>query len=146
MPRNQRGQGLVEAALVVGLLVTLTLGGLEFGYSFVALHFLTQAASAGARVASTYQVGVRDVCGCFKDPTAVKAAIKSFVKSEVGNVATVSDVTVVQNTANNAGTCVTPATPTIAVTVTGTIPRVSGLFGSTPVNFSRTETFRDEGV
>ena len=146
MRRKENGQGLVEAALVVTLLVVLTLGSVEFGYSFVALHFLTQAASAGARVASTYQVGGRDTCGCFKDPTAVKSTIKAFVTTEVGQVATISDVTVVQNTANNSGTCTTPATPTVAVTVTGTIPRVSGLFGSTPVNFSRTETFRDEGV
>ena len=146
MRRNQSGQGLVEAALVVSLLVVLTLGAVEFGYDFVALHFLTQAASAGARVASTYQVGSRDSCGCFKDPTGVKSTIKSFVTTEVANVATISDVTVVQNTTNNSGTCTTPATPTVAVTVTGTIPRLSGLFGSTPVSFSRTETFRDEGV
>ena len=144
--RNQKGQGLTEAAIVVTLLMMLTLGAVDFGYSFVALHFLTQAASAGARVAATYQVGSRDSCGCFKDSSAVNSTIKSFVKSEVGSVATVSTVTVVQNTVNNSGTCVNAATPTIAVTVTGTIPRVTGLFGSTPVSFSRTETFRDEGV
>src|SRR5262245_34040141 len=104
MRRNQRGQGLTEAAIVVVLFVVLTLGAVECGYSFVALHFLTQGTSAGARVAATYLVGGRDQCGCFKDATSVRNTIKNLVKSEVGNVATISDVTVVQNTTNNSGT------------------------------------------
>jgi len=36
--------------------------------------------------------------------------------------------------------------PKVRVTVQGTIPRIFGLLGSSPLNFTRTETFRDEGV
>src|SRR6266403_2557125 len=66
-------------------LVTLTLGAIEFGYTFRALHTGTQATAAGARAASVLQGGNRDACGRITDTSA----IDSLVRSQVGRVVTV---------------------------------------------------------
>jgi len=142
--RNQKGQALTELGIVVALLTTITIGAVEFGYTFFALHMITQATAAGARAASVLQVGSRGVCGQITDPTLI-SDINDLVRTQVGNFATVSSVQVVQ--VPNPGTAFpcTPsaAMPKVRVIVDGTIPSIFGLRRST--GFERIETFRDEG-
>jgi Flp pilus assembly protein TadG len=149
--RNGKGQALVEFGIVVTLLVVLTLGAIEFGYAFLALHFVTQATAAGARAASVLEVGSRGACGQLTGN--YQAAIQTLVRSQVGSVATVSSVVVEQvPQPTGSGTSTDPCGPTpnlmpkVSVTVQGSIPRIFGLLGSSPVQFTRTQTFRDEGL
>src|SRR2546422_8082587 len=65
--RNAKGQAFVELGIIVALLITITIGAVEFGYAFLALHTVTQATAAGARAASVLQVGNRDACGRITD-------------------------------------------------------------------------------
>ncbi len=146
---KQLGQALTEMGLVVALCVLLTLGIVEFGYTFMALNLITQATSAGARAASVHQMGSRGLCGKITNDTAITAVPTGIVAAQIGNIATIppGGVTVTQNPAPNTvapchmfgGTDI----PLVIVTTTGTIPDVFGLFGST-ISFTRTATFRDE--
>lgn len=63
--KSQKGQGLVEFALVFPLLMLLILGMIEFGWILNGKITLTNAAREGARVAAIYQ-----------DNTKVNAAVK----------------------------------------------------------------------
>jgi Flp pilus assembly protein TadG len=157
--RNQKGQALTELGIVVALLITITLGAVEFGYTFFAFHMVTQATAAGARAASVLQVGSRGPCGGITDPSS----IQNLVLSQIGSVATVSssNITVQQfdSCPGNApcgpscsgtpgtavGSCASPppTTPVVCVTVKGTIPSIFGLRKSS--GFTRVESFRDEG-
>ncbi len=148
--RNRKGQAFVELGIIVAVLITITMGAVEFGYAFLALHMTTQATAAGARAASVLGANYRNACGGFVYTTPNHIdAITQLVTSQVGTIATVTDVSVKQcdvNCAPVSGTlpCSVPDMPKVRVTVVGTIPRVVGLFGSSPRAFSRTETFRDE--
>ena len=157
--RNQKGQALTEFGIVVVLLVTITLGAVEFGYTFFALHMVTQATAAGARAASVLQVGSRGPCGGITDPSS----IQDLVLSQIGSFATVSrsDITVQQfdscpgnapcgqscngTPATAIGSCVSPppSTPVVCVTVKGAIPSIFGLRQSS--GFTRVQSFRDGG-
>ncbi len=112
------------------------------------LHTVTQATAAGARAASVLQVGNRDACGRITNTSPIQA----LVLAQVGNVATVSGVRVQQVPAITGDGVTQPCStapngmPKVRVTVQGTIPRIFGLLGSSPLNFTCTETFRDEGV
>ena len=141
---NQKGQALTELGIVVALLITITIGAVEFGYTFFALHMVTQATAAGARAASVLQVGSRGVCGQITDPTLM-SDITDLVRAQVGNFATVSNVRVVQVPTPGTTFPCPPATamPKVNVIVDGTIPSIFGLRRST--GFERIETFRDEG-
>ena len=145
---KQLGQALTEMGLVVALCVLLTLGIVEFGYTFMALNLITQATSAGARAASVHQMGSRSLCGKITNDTAITGPT-GIVRSQIGNIATVppGGVTVTQDpTPNTVTPCHTFSgsdIPKVIVTTTGTIPDVFGLFGST-ISFTRTVTFRDE--
>ena len=50
--RRQRGTTIVEAAIVLTLLMLVTLGAIEYGWMFVNLQRITNAARQGARVAA----------------------------------------------------------------------------------------------
>src|SRR2546428_5159007 len=143
---NQRGQSLIEMGLTVALCVLLTLGIVEFGYTFLALNLITQATSAGARAASVHQMGSRGLCGSITDDSAITGST-GIVRSQIGSTATVSLVTVNQYplpyTATPCETFNGSNIPKVIVTTTGTIPDIFGLFGST-LSFTRTAQFRDE--
>lgn len=55
--RNEKGQGLVEFALILPLLLLLVLGIIQFGIIFSSQIAITNAAREGARVAA---VGLND--------------------------------------------------------------------------------------
>jgi len=50
----QRGQGLVEAALVMVLFMAIALGLVTFGHAFMAVNMITHAARDGARLPATW--------------------------------------------------------------------------------------------
>ena len=146
---NQRGQTIAEMGLIVVLSILIVLGIIEFGYAFMALNVVTQATSAGARAASALQVGSRGTCGLITDASAVDGQ-NGLVRSQIGKIATVADVTVTQlPTPKTSPTiCDTfsgSTIPTVTVTVTGSLPHLFGLLGSSAFNFTRVEVFRDEG-
>jgi len=138
--RNQKGQALTELGIVVVLLIMITLGAVEFGYTFLALHMVTQATAAGARAASVLQVGNRGVCGNI-DPAWCTNEIESLVRTQVGSFATVSGVQCLQVPNPGSSFPCSPATamPKVKVIVNGTIPSIFGLRKSTV--FQRTQTF-----
>jgi Flp pilus assembly protein TadG len=157
-PRGgQRGQALAELGIVITVLVLLTLGAIEYGYTFLALHVVTQATAAGARAASVLQVGNRGPCGGITST----GAIQDLVLSQTGSIAQVSrsDITVQQfdscpgnspcgpsctGTPSPTVPCTSsPTTPIVCVTVKGTIPSIFGLRRSS--GFTRVQSFRDEG-
>src|SRR3989442_592473 len=94
---KQRGQALVEAGLVIALFVIVVLGMIEFGYAFMALNVITQAATAGARAAAALQVGNRGTCGTILDKSAVEGNPNGIVRRQIGGIATVTNVTVTQD-------------------------------------------------
>jgi len=146
MRRNQSGQSLVELGVVVTLFITLTLGAVEFGYAFMALHIITHASSVGARYASALDVvGSRGTCGVIT--AAGQSQVQGRVTSQIGGVVNVTNVAVTQTPTPAAATPCPTITeiPTVTVTVTGSIPHLFGLLGSGALSFTRAQTFRDEG-
>jgi Flp pilus assembly protein TadG len=152
---RRRGQALVETALTVTILVLLSLGIVQFGYAFMELEMITNAARDGARFGAA-RVN-RDDCDCLQagDLTTNTGTIAALVKTEIGNVmdASLLSVTVVQTPLPCAGGCpcdpascaTIPATAlrTVDVTVSGTVPYMFRLIG-TGYGVNRVVRFRDE--
>ena len=128
-----RGQGLVEAGIVIALIVTVTMGIIEFGRAFMITNMITHAARDGARMAAVVPVTGRDAQGTITDT----ASIISQVKAEIANVVPTAGLSVAVTQPNT-----TP--PTVQVTVTGNVNYIFNLVGTT-FAVSRTATFRDEG-
>ncbi len=148
--KSQPGQALVEAGLVIALFIIVVLGMIEFGYTFMALNVITQAATAGARAAGALQVGGRGTCGQITDTSSVDGDPNGLVRQQIGRIATVTQVNVGQNpdpTVMCSGACCSLGTtiPTVTVTVTGNLAHLFGLLGSGSFSFTRAVTFRDEG-
>lgn len=94
LKKSEKGQGLVEFALVFPLLMILILGMIEFGWILNGKITLTNAAREGARVAAIYQ-----------DDSKVEAAVKkasegSGLKEVKGIRTTDDDTATVKATAN----------------------------------------------
>src|SRR3989442_13361744 len=142
MRKNQSGESLVELGVVVALFITLTLGAVEFGYAFMALHTITQASSAGARYASALDVaGSRGTCGVIT--AAGQSQVQGRVTSQIGGVVNVTNVAMAQIPAPLTATpCadLSATIPTVTVTVTGSIPYLFGLLGSGALSFTRAQT------
>lgn len=57
---RERGTTIVEAAIVLSLLMMVTIGAIEYGWMFVNLHRITNAARQGARVAAVSGAALDD--------------------------------------------------------------------------------------
>lgn len=79
--KNERGQALVEFAVVIPIFLMLLLGILQFGIVFNNYITLTDAARAGSRVAA---VSRQDSCPECKAKTAVQDAAGGLDQSELG--------------------------------------------------------------
>jgi len=141
---KQKGQALAEFGACAFLFVLLTIGLLDFAWDFVQIHMVTQATSVAARAASA----LSHPCG---DSSAKLALAKQLVTAQTNGFATVDPNTGVTVTFTNetkgGAPCVAAGTsPQVTVHVTGTITDLFGLVhqGGT-LNFTRTETFLDEG-
>jgi Flp pilus assembly protein TadG len=133
--RRQRGQALIEMAVVVTLLFFLVMGIIEFGRAFMITNMITHGARDGARFGATLEPSLRDNIGCFTaDGTD---AIVDHVNEQLDNVGvTTADVDVNQCCDDN-------DIATVTVAITGTIDYVFNLVGSS-FNVNRTVTFADE--
>jgi len=152
-----RGQALIETALTVTILVLLSLGILQFGYAFVELGMVTNAARDGARFGAARPN--RTACGCLQtaDTTQNTGNIATLVRNELSNVMSAADanaltISVAQNPSPCASgncPCTTCSTPTpstlrtVDVTVTGTMPYMFRLVG-TGFTVNKLVRFRDE--
>jgi len=149
--KSQPGQALVETGLAIALFIVVVLGMIEFGYAFMALNVITQAATAGARAAGALQVGSRGSCGQITDTSSVDNNPNGLVRKQIGGIATVQQVNVRQDpdpTVLCSGACCSftgSTIPTVTVTVTADLPHLFGLLGSGSFRFTRAVTFRDEG-
>jgi Flp pilus assembly protein TadG len=82
---RRRGVALVEAALVFQLLLLVTLAALQYGWAFVNLQRITNAARHGARIAAAW--GAMDADG----ETEI-AALVSDMAGATYDVATAGDL------------------------------------------------------
>jgi Flp pilus assembly protein TadG len=109
--RGERGQAMVEFALVLPILLTVVWGCIEFGRAYWTYQQLSAAVSEGARTAAVS----RSVA--FPSTTVTTA-----VRNAAPNL-TASNLTVT--------TTSTPWTPGQSVTVTGTYPESIKILGIT---------------
>ena len=159
-----RGQALVETALIVIPLILLAFGIIQFGYAFVQLEMIANAARDGARTAATFPQ--RDGCGCLRpaDVTSVTTASPpGIVLGEIASVMDTSSLTVTVDQLTNdsvqplcSGGCpCTSATcspvgstpPTVRVTVSGDVAylfRLSFWGVGNGFQVNRQVAFRDE--
>ncbi len=163
--RRRSGQALIETALVVVPLVLLGIGIVQFGYSFMQLNMIANAARDGARQAAAFPQ--RDGCGCLRttDKTLIQDSSTGTVHNQLSQVidaATLSSFNVVVDqltggvvTSLCTGGCpctsaaCTPFTgvPTVRVTVTGTVNYLFNFslwFAGSSWQVNRRVAFRDE--
>ena len=104
--RGQRGQGLVELALIVPVFTLLLLGMLEFGLAFNHYMTLEYATREGARVASALNNGGSSNClaggvDIYAIDEQTVAAVQRLLKSP-GSPVTLADVSEVRTYRANA--------------------------------------------
>ena len=136
--RSERGQALIEMALVVTLLVTLSIGIIEAGRAFMVLNMITNVARDAARLGAGAPPASRDVNGNLTAGT--RTAIEAQVPAQIALVdgGTSVTATLLQTTIGS------PPLNVVRVTVSGTVPLMFNLLGG-PITVNRVATFRDEG-
>jgi Flp pilus assembly protein TadG len=159
--QNQRGQAIVETAIVIVIFLFLAGGVIHFGYSFMVANMITHAARDGARLAASWQS--RDACGALINTDPITNNSTGAVATRIAAVIAQTDerftvavsqsppVTVHTPPCASAGT-----TPTVTVNVQGCIPYLFNIFGFTSnctttgspslpgVSVNRNATFADE--
>jgi len=121
-----------------------TLGAIEFGYTFLVLHTVTQATAAGARRPRCCKVGNRTPAGGSRHESDPGPCARQVATCTVSGVR-VQQFPAITGTGHAA---VSPPQrmPKGPASPSRTIPRIFGLLGSSPLNsFTRTETSADEG-
>lgn len=123
--KNEKGQSLVEFALVLPILILLILGMVEFGWILNGQITLTSAAREGARAAI--------VC---ENPEAAQTAAITAVTNSVG-ASSLTNVTTTLPTFNT-------ETKQAVVNVNAQITPIVGLFFSSDVNLTAKAEMRIE--
>jgi Flp pilus assembly protein TadG len=121
--RKSRGQGLVEFALALPVMLVVIFGILDFGRAVYALNTISEAARTGARVAIVDQ-----------NITLVEQAANT---QAVG--LTLDSVNIVYSKADDSGTCQPKkigctVTVTVAYTYNAATPIISNIVGSIPMS------------
>jgi Flp pilus assembly protein TadG len=129
---QERGQALMETALVVLFLVTLLMGIIEFGRAWMISNMIMHAARNGARVAAT---STSRTSGTITNTAAIQTEVLNEIKTVVPTTGFGVNVT-----QPNPG-----GIPMVQVQVTGTVPFLFNLLPNTSFPVDRTVTFRDEG-
>ncbi len=122
--RSERGQTMVETAMVLPILLVLVFGMIDFGRVFNAWITVTNSAREGARVGATRQ-----------DETAIEARIAAAM----GHI-DAYDVDIV----NAVGTSGSPISVTVETTVDILTPLIGNIIGGGSVTISETTTMRLE--
>jgi hypothetical protein len=143
---DERGQGLVEMAIIVVLFVLLSMGIIEFGRAFMLGNMVTHAARDGARAAAVIGTSQRDANGIFlTNPSSI---IETRVKNQIKTLldAATADTFVVNVVQSPEHAPLDPGEiPVVTLAITGDIPYIFNLVGRGSFGISRTVTFRDEG-
>ena len=138
--RSQRGQALIEMAMVVTLLVTLSIGIIEVGRAFMVLNMVTNIARDAARLGAGAPSTLRAANGTLLDAT--KTTIRAQITTQINAVA--SGTTINTPVAIDQVALGNPPLNVVQVTLSGTVPLIFNLLGG-PIDFTRIATFRDEG-
>lgn len=125
--RKEEGQGLVEFALVLPILLLFLLGIVEFGWLFNARISLTSAAREGARVAAVSNINHQA-----KAEAAVISALSGSSGVVVTNVGYDSDIDTLNNVRN------------VIIEVDGQVVPLIGFFVTGPQQMSAKATMRLE--
>ena len=141
--RGQRGQALVETGMVVVILVVLFTGIVEFGRAWMVENMVSHALRDGARSAAITAASNRDSTGHINGST--KTSINTQILSEIQTVLGPSWSPSLQEiTQTPADPIPAGVPPVVTAHITGSIPFIFGLFGSS-VPLDRSVSFRDEG-
>ena len=116
---RRRGNAVMEAALVLPILLSLSFGTVEYGYFFYVKHSLQGAAREGARAAIVPTATNADVT------TAVNAAMSAAGLSGIGYVTTPSPATVTARPCQGVLGSVTARRPTRCRTGPAPTPRTA---------------------
>lgn len=133
---DERGQAIVETGIVIVLLVTLSMGIVEFGRAFMIVNMITHAARAGARAAAVAPPSNRDTSGNILDFSSYETLVDGEIRSVLGPDTDNLAITAAQATTNGV--------PVVSVNVAGTLPFIFNLV-TDEFDVNRTVTFRDEG-
>ena len=138
MTAANRGQALVETALVIVMLTFLVMGIAEVGWAFMRTNMVVNAARDGARFGATLDKSLRNSSGCFTATTVIKNHVQEQL-NEVGFIASSIDVN---------QPCVTSgavSVPIVQVVVSGQLDLLfPNFFSLVDTNLQRTITFADE--
>jgi Flp pilus assembly protein TadG len=128
--RAERGQAMMEFAVVATLFAVLMAGVLEFGRAWSAANVLGAAARDGARLAAVTS-------------TNRNASVKSRVEGTAGSYFTGSDISVQVTGGKGAS-----GEPIVTVAATGKLSSLFGtyLLGAKKIAMTRSVTMRDETV
>jgi len=148
---DQRGQALVEMALVVVMLVLLMMGAVEFGRAFMVANMITNAARDGARAAALVPPSARPTAGIISNGD--KNVICGQMAADIANVLGAGYCGTTCDPSCGSALCmdiVQPAVgvgdpPLVRATVTGNVPYIFNLVGTGVFAVNRSVTFRDEG-
>lgn len=135
--RSQRGQALVEMAITIVMLTTISIGIVEFGRAFMVASMITQAARDGARTAALQPSSNRNGSGIILNTSAIQTQVHT-------QIAAVLDATTANALTVTAPQTIVSGTPMVTVRVSGTVPYIFRLWGTT-FAVDRSVTFRDEG-
>ncbi len=94
--QRQRGQGLVEFALVVPVILLVVTSVAEAGLAYGNLHTLGYASREGARVGSALALGGVDDCSGGPDPSGVDVAVVAAVERILSSTSSRIDLPKVQ--------------------------------------------------
>ncbi len=94
--RNERGQALIEAALMIPLLLLIAVGIFEFGRAYQTWEILTNAAREGARMAILPS----------PDPEAIKQRVRDYMQAGSLDGYSTATVHVIPTTIDVNGTAV----------------------------------------
>jgi hypothetical protein len=128
---SERGQSLVELALILPLLLMIVLGTLEFGLAFDHNLTLSYATREGARTGAALAAGNSQISCAVVDDYII-AAVERVLASEGSPVALsrVSEISIFKATSSGA---VQPGTENVWLYAAGQGPVVAG----TPLDFKK---------
>jgi hypothetical protein len=134
--RDQRGQALVELGLIIVVFVTLVMGIIELGRTWMVANMITQAARDGARAAAVTPPSNR-TDGIINDWSGIYAKVRGQITGVLDS-STADALSIVGDQPTVSGI------PTVRITVSGTVPYIFHLLGPT-FTVNREVSFRDEG-
>lgn len=129
--RHQKGQALVEFALVMPILIFFLLGVAEFGWLLNAQISITSAAREGVRAAAVL-------------PTTEAARLTAAQNASINALTGTSGVTLTTSGINYTEVVQADNTKNAVLVLTGTVKPLIGLYVSNPYSMTAKATMRVE--